>query len=151
MFLPRGVSSTSDWLPGYGHCVPAPEFRSQTATEFWLVGALAAASGAWLAATNQRPSLCRAAGTALQKFCLPALFWISYWIFGISTISHSLPAIRISYQAFQPLKPFQMEPVDYKLTNHNLPYMHHLTGTSQFTYDHPPHVMLVSYPVVTLM
>ena len=24
MFLPCGFSLASDWLPGYGHCVPAP-------------------------------------------------------------------------------------------------------------------------------
>ena len=31
-------------------------------------------SSAWLASTNQRPSLYCTAGTAIQKFCLPSLF-----------------------------------------------------------------------------
>ena len=43
-----------------------PEFWSRNATEFWLVGALAASRCA--AFTNQRPRLCRTAGMSLKKF-----------------------------------------------------------------------------------
>ena len=53
-----------------------PKFRSWSATEFWLLGALAASRGALLASNNRRPSFGHATGTGtvLQKFCLPAVF-----------------------------------------------------------------------------